>query len=185
MSLMYNRWYLLYLIAGAIIMLFSIWYVCKHWRAKPERRTLSVVLAVLTCLVVAVFAALLPQTLRGRELSHYDRLFHAERIECDGADVTELFRQHAGECWTYTQMEDYKLEKDAGTTVGALRFYNENQRAFQKINVVRLSGAADNPRVYQFGGGYYVFSSADWENKDYVYGFSEELAQQLLDALPE
>ena len=98
MSLMYNRWYLLYLIAGAIIMLFSIWYVCKHWRAKPERRTLSVVLAVLICLVVAVFAALLPQTLRGQELSHYDRLYHAERIECDSTDVTELFRQHAGEC---------------------------------------------------------------------------------------
>lgn len=184
-NLLYDRWCLVYLIVGALAVIFSVWRVIWCWRAKPERRTGAAVSAVLICAIVAVFAVRLPATLQSRMLSRYYELFTADRVECGGAEVTELFAQHAGDCWAYTQMEDFQPEKDAGTACGQLRFYGENGREFQKIDVVRLTQPADSPRVYAFNGGYYVFSAADWENKGYVYGFDAALARQLLEALPD
>lgn len=184
-NLIYDRWCLVYLIVGVLAIIFSIWHAVRCWRTKPERRTGAAVSAVLICAIVAAFALRLPATLQSRMLSRYYELFRAERVEYDGADVTDLFAQHAGDCWAYTQMEDFKPEKDAGTVCGELRFYRENGREFQKIDVVRLTQPVDSSRVYEFDGGYYVFSAADWENKGYVYGFDEALAQQLLGALPD
>lgn len=177
---MYNKW-LCFVITFAIAV--AAWFtlcVCKQWSTNKSDRAKNIVASVMILIFAIIALIETSDRLQIYELSHYEKLFSAQRVECNDCDVTDLIRSYENECWNFKKMEECSLEEPYGEIIGVICFYDEKEKLFQEINIIQLNESSDNQRILHAKDRYYAFVSGDWKNVGYVYGFPKELAEQLL-----